>query len=67
MLMLGAFLLVLVIIAAVYGFGAVGSPYVGTFRIAFYFFLAFFLITLAVAIVQQSTYHSGYDPTPQGR
>jgi uncharacterized membrane protein YtjA (UPF0391 family) len=64
--MLGAILLILSIVAALYGFGIVSSPYVGTFRIVFYFVLAFFLITLVVGIVQQS-YHGGYDPTPGAR
>ena len=62
MLMLGALLLILAIVSALYGFGIVSSPYVGTFRIVFYFFLIFFLITVVVGIVQQS-YHGGYDPT----
>ncbi|MGH7233413.1 MAG: DUF1328 domain-containing protein [Nitrospiraceae bacterium] len=66
MLMLGVILLILVIVAAVYAFGIASSPYVGTFRVVFYFFLAFFLITLVVGVVQQS-YHGGYDPTPTAR
>jgi uncharacterized membrane protein YtjA (UPF0391 family) len=66
MFTLGAVLLGLVIVAAIFGFGVVSTPFVGTFRIVFYFVLAFFLITLVVGIVQQSQY-GGYDPTPQGR
>ncbi|HJU05385.1 MAG TPA: hypothetical protein VJ692_09555 [Nitrospiraceae bacterium] len=66
MLMLGAILLILAIVAALYGFGVVSSPYVGTFRIVFYFVLAFFLITLVVGIVQQS-HQGGYDPTTNVR
>ena len=64
--MLGAILLILAIVAAIYAFGIVSSPYVGTARIVFYFVLVFFLATLVVGIVQQS-YHGGYDPTPNAR
>jgi uncharacterized membrane protein YtjA (UPF0391 family) len=63
MLTLGLVLLGFAIITAVFGFGVLSSPYVGTFRIAFYLFVILFVVVMVVG-VQQSYY--GYDPTPQG-
>lgn len=56
---------ILAVMAALYGFGFFNSPYIGTFRIAFYFSLIFLVVTLVVAAMDQS--NRGYDPTPQSR
>jgi uncharacterized membrane protein YtjA (UPF0391 family) len=65
MMIVGIILAIIVLVTALYGFGFFDSPYMGTFRVAFYFFLIFFLVTLAVGIVSQS--NQGYDPTPHSR
>jgi uncharacterized membrane protein YtjA (UPF0391 family) len=65
MMIIGILLAVIVMITALYGFGYFNSPYIGTFRIAFYFSLLFLVVTLVVAAMEQS--NSGYDPTPQSR
>ena len=65
MMIVGIILAIIVLVTALYGFGFFDSPYMGTFRVAFYFFLIFFLVTLAVSIVSQS--NQGYDPTPHSR
>lgn len=64
-MIVGIILAIIVLVTALYGFGFFDSPYMGTFRVAFYFFLIFFLVTLAVGIVSQS--NQGYDPTPHSR
>lgn len=64
-MIVGIILAIIVLVMALYGFGFFDSPYMGTFRVAFYFFLIFFLVTLAVGIVSQS--NQGYDPTPHSR
>ena len=56
---------ILAVMAALYGFGFFNSPYIGTFRIAFYFSLIFLVVMLVVAAMDQS--NRGYDPTPQSR
>ncbi|WP_447978271.1 DUF1328 domain-containing protein [Candidatus Nitrospira bockiana] len=66
MMTVGAILAIITIVTALYGFGFFNTPYIGTFRIAFYFFLIFFLVTVVVGMVTQS-YYGGYDPTPQSR
>lgn len=65
MMIIGVILAVMVIVTALYGFGFFNSPYIGTFRIAFYFSLIFLVVTLVVAAMDQS--NRGYDPTPQSR
>ena len=65
MMIVGIIFAIIVLVTALYGFGFFDSPYMGTFRVAFYFFLIFFLVTLAVGIVSQS--NQGYDPTPHSR
>lgn len=66
MMIVGVILGVMMLVTALYGFGFFDTPYIGTFRVAFYFILLFFLVTLAVGIVTQS-FHRGYDPTPHSR
>jgi uncharacterized membrane protein YtjA (UPF0391 family) len=66
MMIVGMILAVMVLVTALYGFGLFDTPYMGTFRVAFYFFLIFFLATLVVGVVTQS-YYGGYDPTPHSR
>ncbi|MGQ0811910.1 MAG: DUF1328 domain-containing protein [Nitrospiraceae bacterium] len=63
MITLEVILFVLVIVAAVYGFGIVSSPYLEAFRFAFYLFLLIFVVAVAAGLIQE-TYH-GYDPTPE--
>lgn len=63
MWLIGTIFLVITVVAALYGFGYLSSPFVGTFRIVFYFFFVFFLIALVVGVMQQP----GYDPTAHGR
>jgi uncharacterized membrane protein YtjA (UPF0391 family) len=65
MMIVGVILAIIVLVTALYGFGFFNTPYIGTFRVAFYFFLIFFLVTLAVGVVSQS--NQGYDPTPHSR
>lgn len=65
MMIIGVILAVMVIVTALYGFGFFNSPYIGTFRIAFYFSLIFLVVMLVVAAMDQS--NRGYDPTPQSR
>lgn len=65
MMIVGIILAILVAVTALYGFGFFDSPYMGTFRVAFYFFLMFFLAMLAAGVVSQS--NQGYDPTPHSR
>lgn len=65
MMLIGIILVIIVLVTAVYGFGYFDTPYMGTFRVAFYFFLIFFLATLAVGVVFQP--NQGYDPTPHSR
>ena len=62
MMMVGIVLAVITIVTALYGFGFFDTPYIGTFRVAFYFCLLFLVVTLVVGIAGQS--HYGYDPTP---
>ena len=62
MMMVGIALAVITIVTALYGFGFFDTPYIGTFRVAFYFFLLFLVVTLVVGVATQS--HYGYDPTP---
>jgi hypothetical protein len=66
MMIVGVLLGIMALVTALYGFGFFNTPYMGTFRIAFYFVLIFFLATLAVGIVTQSN-QPGYDPTPHSR
>lgn len=66
MMIVGVILAIIVLVTGTYGFGYFNSPYIGTFRIAFYFFLFFFLVTLAVGIMMPSS-QRGYDPTPNSR
>jgi len=65
MMIIGIILAVLVMVTALYGFGYFNSPYIGTFRVAFYFSVIFLVMTLVVAAMEQS--NRGYDPTPQSR
>ena len=65
MMIVGILLAFIVIITALYGFGYFNSPYIGTFRIAFYFSLLFLVVTLVVAAMEQS--NREYDPTSQSR
>ena len=65
MMIIGSILAIIVFVTALYGFGVFDTPYMGTFRIAFYFFLIFFLATLAVGIISRP--NQGYDPTPSTR
>jgi hypothetical protein len=65
MMIVGILLAFIVMITALYGFGYFNSPYIGTFRIAFYFSLLFLVVTLVVAAMEQS--NREYDPTPQSR
>lgn len=59
-------LAVMAVVAAVYAFGWVNTPYLNAFRFMFYF-----LVVLAAAVVLievfQSSPQEGYDPTPQDR
>ena len=64
-MIVGIILAIIVLVTALYGFGAFETPYIGTFRVAFYFFLLFFLATLVVAAISQR--NQGYDPTPSDR
>ena len=66
MMTIGMILAVIVIVTALYGFGYFNSPYIGTFRIAFYFVLILFVVTLVVAAMDPPS-NRGYDPTPQSR
>ena len=66
MMTIGMILAVIMIVTALYGFGYFNSPYIGTFRIAFYFVLILFVVTLVVAAMDPSS-NRGYDPTPQSR
>jgi uncharacterized membrane protein YtjA (UPF0391 family) len=63
MLMLSVLLLIIAIVMGIYAFGLASTPYVGTFRILFYFFVIFFVVTVVVGLMQPS-YYGGYDPTP---
>ena len=65
MMIVGTILAVMMVVTALYGFGYFNSPYIGTFRIAFYFVLMLFVATLVVAAMNSSNH--GYDPTPQSR
>lgn len=65
MMIIGITLAIIVMVTALYGFGYFNSPYIGTFRVAFYFSLIFLVVTLVVAAMEQSNH--GYDPTPQTR
>lgn len=65
MMIIGMILAIITIVTALYGFGYFNSPYIGTFRIAFYFVLILFVVTLVVAAMDTS--NRGYDPTPQSR
>jgi uncharacterized membrane protein YtjA (UPF0391 family) len=65
MMIIGVLLAIIVMVTALYGFGYFNSPYIGTFRIAFYFSLIFLVVTLVVAAMEQT--NRGYDPTPQSR
>ncbi len=65
MMIIGMILAIITIVTALYGFGNFNSPYIGTFRIAFYFVLILFVVTLVVAAMDTS--NRGYDPTPQSR
>lgn len=66
MMTIGMILAVIMIVTALYGFGYFNSPYIGTFRIAFYFVLILFVVTLVVAAMDSPS-NRGYDPTPQSR
>jgi len=65
MMIVGLILAVVLVLTALYGFGVLRTPYTSTFRVAFYFLLIFFVVTIVVGAITQSYY--GYDPTPQGR
>ena len=65
MMIVGILLAAIVMVTALYGFGYFNTPYIGTFRIAFYFSLIFLVVTLVVAAMDSS--NRGYDPTPQSR
>jgi len=65
MMIVGILLAFIMMITALYGFGYFNSPYIGTFRIAFYFSLLFLVVTLVVAAMEQS--NREYDPTSQSR
>jgi uncharacterized membrane protein YtjA (UPF0391 family) len=65
MMIVGILLAASVMVTALYGFGYFNTPYIGTFRIAFYFSLIFLVVTLVVAAMDSSD--RGYDPTPQSR
>jgi uncharacterized membrane protein YtjA (UPF0391 family) len=65
MMIMGVILAIIMIVTALYGFGYFNSPYIGTFRIAFYFVLILFVMMLVVAAMDSS--NRGYDPTPQSR
>ena len=65
MMIIGIILAIIMVVTALYGFGYFNSPYIGTFRIAFYFVLILFVMTLVVAAMDSS--NRGYDPTPQSR
>lgn len=65
MMIVGTILAVMMVVTALYGFGYFNSPYIGTFRIAFYFVLILFVATLVIAAMNSS--NRGYDPTPQSR
>ena len=62
MMTVGILLASITIVTALYGFGFFDTPYIGTFRVAFYFLLLFLVVTIVVGVVTQS--HYGYDPTP---
>lgn len=66
MFMFGGVLLIISVIVALYAFGVITTPYVGTYRMVFYFLLALIAITVIVGIFQSSQF-GGYDPTPRGR
>jgi uncharacterized membrane protein YtjA (UPF0391 family) len=65
MMIIGIMLAIIMVVTGLYGFGYFNSPYIGTFRIAFYFVLILFVVTLVVAVMEPS--NRGYDPTPQSR
>jgi hypothetical protein len=56
----------IVLVTALYAFGVFDTPYIGPFRIVFYFFLFFFIATLVVGVMTKFQY-GGYDPTPNSR
>lgn len=65
MMILGIILAIMIFISALYGFGFFDTPYMGTFRVAFYFSLIFFVVALLVSAISQR--NQGYDPTPSSR
>ena len=54
MMMVGIVVAVITIVTALYGFGFFDTPYIGTFRVAFYFFLLFLVVTLVGGVATQS-------------
>jgi len=62
MVIISVILAIAILVSALYGFGVFDTPYMGTFRIVFYFVLFFFLATLSMSVL--SHWDQGYDPTP---
>ena len=60
--MLGAFIIIAIIVLALYGFGFFSTPYTDAFRIGFYLLLAIFIV--AVVWTGGRNPFEGYDPTP---
>ncbi|WP_447984888.1 hypothetical protein [Nitrospira sp. Nam74] len=56
----------IVLVTALYAFGVFDTPYIGPFRIVFYFFLFFFIATLVVGVMTKFQY-GDYDLTPNSR
>ena len=62
MVIISVILAIAILIGALDGLGLFDTPYMGTFRIVFYFVLFFFLATLSMSVL--SHWDQGYDPTP---
>jgi uncharacterized membrane protein YtjA (UPF0391 family) len=56
LLTMGLVFLGVAILAAMFGFGMLSTPFQGTARIVFYAFLIMFIGTLVVALSQQYSY-----------
>ena len=59
MMIVGILLAAIVMVTALYGFGYFNTPYIGTFRIAFYFSLIFLVVTLVVAAMFETLFAAG--------
>jgi len=53
MLTLGLIILIIALVAAIFGFGIVSSPMTGTAKIAFYFFITLAVLMLVGGVIQQ--------------